>query len=186
MKTEEIKHRHHLIPRHMGGDDSEDNLTPPISIDLHAAFHKQLWEDFGKKEDYIAWKCLSGRITPEQARLLAAKQGQEKSERYKTSRVQTGLILSSAATFESRSKGGKQASSSLVNWQQENKEKFLEQCKQNGTKTSQKQKIPHKYLGVIYESKKSLQKEHKMYNNKFYKLLEIGEIIRLDKLIGAY
>lgn len=65
-------HRHHLIPRHMGGNNSEENLTPPISIELHAEFHRLLWLDFGKVEDFIAWKALSGRIKSEEARLAVA------------------------------------------------------------------------------------------------------------------
>ena len=36
-----MKHKHHIIPKHMGGDNSKMNLTPPISVELHAAFHKE-------------------------------------------------------------------------------------------------------------------------------------------------
>ena len=170
----------------MGGDDSEDNLTPPISIELHAAFHKQLWEDFGKKEDYIAWKCLSGRMKPEQARIEACKEGQRKSEKYRSSRATCGERLKEHVTSASLSKGGKTASKALVKWQQDNKEAFRKQCSLIGKTHSYKNNIPHSYLGVVYESKKALQKEQKMYNNKFYKLLKQGDITRLDKLIEGY
>jgi len=44
----------------MGGDDSPDNITPPISIALHAELHKDLYEHFGKTEDFLAWKGLLG------------------------------------------------------------------------------------------------------------------------------
>ena len=44
-----MKHKHHIIPRHMGGTDEPSNLTPPISVALHAALHKDLWEHFGKR-----------------------------------------------------------------------------------------------------------------------------------------
>ena len=54
------KHKHHIIPKHMGGDDSPDNLTPPISIPLHAALHKDLYEHFGKEEDLFAHNVLVG------------------------------------------------------------------------------------------------------------------------------
>lgn len=182
----ERKHRHHLIPKHMGGDDSEENLTPPISIDVHAAFHKQLWEDFGHVEDYIAWKCLAGRMTTEEARLAAAKAGQDKSNKYKQSRKKLGISLSKLATSETCSKGGKEASKSLVQWQKENSELFKKQCVLNGKKASVRQQIPHQYKGKTYMSKKELQKEHKIYNNLFYKLLKSGEIKRLDKMIESY
>ena len=78
-----ILHKHHLIPKHMGGTDDPSNLTPPISIELHAEFHRDLWECFGFKQDYIAWQALSGRITTEEARLAAAKIGQDNSKKYK-------------------------------------------------------------------------------------------------------
>jgi len=67
-------HRHHIIPKHLGGSDSEENLTPPISVKLHAEFHRDLYEALGHVEDKIAWKALSGRITNEQVRLKASLQ----------------------------------------------------------------------------------------------------------------
>lgn len=174
-------HVHHLIPRHLGGTDDPKNLTPPISVELHAEFHKQLWLELGHLEDFIAWKALSGRMTSEQARLAAAKEGQKKSALYKESRKLTGKHLLESATKESCSKGGKTASVSLVKWQLENAEKFKKQCSLIGSLSKERQKIPHKYKGVVYESKKQLQKEHKMSNTKFYSLLASLEIERLEK-----
>jgi len=176
--TTQRKHRHHLIPRHMGGSDEEDNLTPPISIEVHAAFHYQLWQDFGKKEDLIAWKCLSGRITSEEARLEAAKAGQDRSELYKETRRGLGERLQKFATAESCSRGGKESSKSLVQWQKDNELVFKARCAALGKENTKKLQIPHTYQGVHYQSKKALQKEHKMCNNKFYKLLAAGEILR--------
>lgn len=54
-------HKHHIIPKHMGGGNKPNNLTPPISVPLHAALHQDLYKHFGKQEDYIAWKMLSGQ-----------------------------------------------------------------------------------------------------------------------------
>jgi len=57
MKQE--KHKHHIQPKHMTGgiyDNSPDNITPPISIAMHAALHKDLYEHFGKTEDFLASK----------------------------------------------------------------------------------------------------------------------------------
>ncbi len=66
-------HRHHILPKHMGGTDDEWNLTAPITIEEHAEAHRILFELHGKVQDYIAWKCLSGRITNEEARIMASK-----------------------------------------------------------------------------------------------------------------
>jgi NUMOD3 motif len=53
-------HRHHIVPHHMSGDDEPDNLTGPISIAMHAALHKDLYEHFGKQQDLVAWRLLAG------------------------------------------------------------------------------------------------------------------------------
>ena len=65
-----MKHKHHIIPRHMGGSDDLSNLVE-VTVEEHANLHKQLWEDLGYHEDYIAWQCLSGQITNYEATLAA-------------------------------------------------------------------------------------------------------------------
>lgn len=177
-------HRHHIIPRHMGGDDSEDNLTPPISVALHAEFHRLLWLDFGRSEDFIAWKALAGRITPEEARLMAAKAGQDKSDTYRASRPFAAAAMLNSVTSETCSRGGKAANSKLLEWQRENRDAFLRQCAENGRRKTPKQHIPHEYLGDRYESKKALQAAHGMSICGFYGKLRRGEIKRLDREIA--
>ena len=39
-------------------DNSPDNITPPISVELHAALHKDLWRHLGKWQDELAYKSL--------------------------------------------------------------------------------------------------------------------------------
>ena len=63
-------HKHHIIPRHMGGTDDAANIVE-VTVEQHALLHKQLWEDLGYQEDYIAWRCLSGAISSEEAKILA-------------------------------------------------------------------------------------------------------------------
>jgi len=77
-----IYHKHHIIPRHMGGSDDPSNLIE-VTIEQHAALHKQLWEDLGHWEDNIAWKMLSGQITKADLNHLIsinAHKGQKHSE----------------------------------------------------------------------------------------------------------
>jgi hypothetical protein len=170
-------HRHHIIPKHMGGGDEEENLTPPISLKLHAEFHKDLYNRLGFTEDYIAWKALSGRLSSEQARLMAAKAGQDKSDKYKSRDLREHL--SKVRTKESCSKGGKEASKQLVSWIRDNIEQHKKTCAYNARKNAEKRKIPHEYLGVYYDSKKALQEATKISNTSFYKKLGEGEITRL-------
>lgn len=67
-------HNHHRIPKHMKENPhySNDNLER-LSVDEHAESHMWLWFWFGQTEDYIAWQSLSGKMTEEEARILAVK-----------------------------------------------------------------------------------------------------------------
>lgn len=60
-----MKHKHHIIPKHMGGKDTPENiifLTPAE----HAKAHQELYEKYGKIEDYLAWKGLAGFMGKEE------------------------------------------------------------------------------------------------------------------------
>ena len=57
-----VYHNHHIIPRHAGGTDDPSNLVK-LTIEEHAEAHRKLFETYGRKEDYIAWKGLSGQWT---------------------------------------------------------------------------------------------------------------------------
>ena len=49
----------------MGGTDDENNLIT-VTVEKHAEEHKRLYELYGKIEDYIAWKGLTGSIGKEE------------------------------------------------------------------------------------------------------------------------
>ena len=59
-----MKHRHHVIPRHMGGTDDPSNIVE-LSVAEHAEAHRLLFEQYGHKEDELAWKGLAGIIGKE-------------------------------------------------------------------------------------------------------------------------
>jgi hypothetical protein len=59
-----MKHKHHIIPKHMGGTDDKSNLIE-LNVEEHAEAHRILYEEHGKKEDYLAWKGLTGQIDKE-------------------------------------------------------------------------------------------------------------------------
>lgn len=69
-----MKHKHHIIPKHMGGTDDPNNLIE-LTIEEHAQAHFNLWEKFGCIEDKIAWECLSGRKLSEEERIILSKSG---------------------------------------------------------------------------------------------------------------
>ena len=64
-----IYHIHHIIPKHMGGDDSATNLVK-LTIEEHAEAHRKLYEEHGNKFDYIAYMALSNQIGHEEANYM--------------------------------------------------------------------------------------------------------------------
>lgn len=63
----------------MGGTDETTNLIE-LTVEEHANEHRILYEKFGKHDDYVAWKALSGTIGREElvselCRLGGIKQG---------------------------------------------------------------------------------------------------------------
>lgn len=67
-----IYHKHHIIPRHMGGTDDPSNLIE-LTVEEHAEAHRKLFEQYGRWQDKIAWKALSGQISKEEARIASAR-----------------------------------------------------------------------------------------------------------------
>lgn len=67
-----MKHKHHIVPKHMGGSDDSSNLIE-LTAEEHAQAHLDLYEKHGKKEDLCAYYMLSGNI--EKYRKVYAKLG---------------------------------------------------------------------------------------------------------------
>lgn len=74
-------HKHHIIPRYMGGTNAVENLIE-VTVTQHAMYHFCNYQLWGNEEDKIAWKTLSGQITLDRAKqeamMLGAKKGAEK------------------------------------------------------------------------------------------------------------
>jgi hypothetical protein len=72
-----IYHKHHIIPKHMGGSDDPSNLIK-LTIEEHAEAHRILYEQYGKIEDRLAWHGLLGLIGKDDILLEIAKSNGEK------------------------------------------------------------------------------------------------------------
>lgn len=57
-----IYHRHHIIPRHIGGTDDPSNLIK-LTVEEHAEAHRILWEQHHRQEDFLAWQGLMGIVS---------------------------------------------------------------------------------------------------------------------------
>jgi hypothetical protein len=53
-----MKHKHHIIPRHIGGTDDPSNIAH-LTPEEHADAHKKLWEQYERWQDYCAWQGLA-------------------------------------------------------------------------------------------------------------------------------
>ncbi len=67
-------HIHHVLPKHMGGGDEEENLVV-LTVEEHALAHEALWKKYGQYGDYLAYRMLSGQIAPSEASRLAKLEG---------------------------------------------------------------------------------------------------------------
>jgi hypothetical protein len=53
------KHKHHIIPKHMGGSDDSENIIE-LTLEEHAEAHLALYKKYNKKEDLCAYYLLIG------------------------------------------------------------------------------------------------------------------------------
>jgi hypothetical protein len=60
-----IYHKHHIIPKHMGGTDDPSNLIE-LTVEEHAEAHRKLFEQYGHWQDELAWKGLAKMIGREE------------------------------------------------------------------------------------------------------------------------
>lgn len=135
-RPDERTHKHHIIPKYMGGLDTPENLVE-VTVTQHAMFHFCNYQLWGNEEDKIAWKAISGQIDvdviKQEAQLLGAKKGgqihkengtgifsltfeqrSENSKKIAKSNKEKGIAIfgmTSVQKSEARKKGGKNSSS---------------------------------------------------------------------------
>lgn len=66
---EQNLHKHHIIPKHMGGHDIEENYTY-ISVREHIICHFLLWKIYRLPNDLRAMKMLGANLSKEHRRIV--------------------------------------------------------------------------------------------------------------------
>ena len=75
-----IYHKHHIIPKSLGGSNDESNIVK-LTLSGHIAVHKWMYEEYGRWEDRLAYLALSGRIGKEEILRLKSREGNKKQLR---------------------------------------------------------------------------------------------------------
>jgi len=77
-RPNERTHKHHLVPKYMGGSDEPENLVE-VTVTQHVMFHFCNYQLWSNEEDRIAWRAISGQIGVDEIKrevqLLGAKKG---------------------------------------------------------------------------------------------------------------
>jgi hypothetical protein len=129
-----LKHKHHIIPKHMGGSDDQSNLVE-LTVEEHAEAHRKLYEQYGHWQDKIAYDMLSGQIGLDdaiQAARGAANRGRKRTEEQKarlreacqlrTERQRADGTLDRANKKRSEAhKGKKKSAEHLAKWAESRK-----------------------------------------------------------------
>lgn len=71
-------HKHHIIPKHMGGTDDPANLVE-LTVEQHAEAHRILYEKYGHIQDKLAWQGLSGIISNQEIIYTLLSEGRKGS-----------------------------------------------------------------------------------------------------------
>ena len=84
-----MKHLHHIIPRHAGGTDDPSNLVE-LTPEEHAEAHRKLWEEHGRWQDYCAWMGLAKYSTNKEHIKLVIQESNRARKGMKYNRIKTG------------------------------------------------------------------------------------------------
>jgi len=79
-KLKKFKHKHHVIPKHMGGTDNPENIVE-LTPRQHAKAHLNLYKKFGKKEDLCAFYLMTK--DPRGPQILSSLGGKKQGKKIK-------------------------------------------------------------------------------------------------------
>jgi hypothetical protein len=162
-----IYHKHHIIPKHMGGTDDPSNLVE-LTVEEHAQAHKELFEKYGHKEDELAWKGLSAMLSKEEIiKTLLQENGRKtgKNNKNKTAWNKGKTVESDprVAKYVEKNKGRKHQDTSKMGRYKRTPEIISKLKKPKSEET--KQKIREKSL-LQFSSEENRKKLSNILKNK--------------------
>ena len=140
-----MKHKHHILPRHMGGTDDPDNIVE-LTIPEHAEAHRLLWEEHGNEYDRIAWLSLSRQMSLDSAQMEAKREG---VRRFHTGRKRSPETIQRMREAQQKNvrEGKWRGPSGGHSWSQEAKKRFSKTL--TGAKRGPYKKSPCPNCGMM-------------------------------------
>jgi len=101
----------------MGGTDNPSNLIE-LTVEEHAEAHRTLYDKYGKQEDYLAWRGLSGHIGKEEIIRERCSLGGLNSQKNRRDKGLDVYFLneSEEQLFKWRSEAGKLSTNKGAKW----------------------------------------------------------------------
>lgn len=185
-----MKHKHHIVPRHMGGADEASNIIE-VSVKEHAELHFALYLEYGNWQDLRAayglaglsgWECVEGygfkgrTHTPETKEKIRAKLKKRKlteKHKKKIGQAHEGKIITEDVRMRISNTllGYKHTDQSKYNMAQAQrnkkvKTKFSQKCRQNCYKKTSKKVM---YNGIVYNSIREASRMEKVGRTEIVK-----------------
>lgn len=128
-----VTHKHHIIPKHMGGSDDASNLVD-LTVDEHAEAHRLLWEQHGNEYDRIAWLSLTKQIDCAEARILSVIEwNKNRTISDETKQKMSQSLKKYYSDPENRKKQSEATKEGMKDWwnglSEEEREDWIERCK---------------------------------------------------------
>lgn len=173
-----VFHKHHIIPKHMGGSDDSSNLIE-LTVEEHAEAHRKLWEEHGNEYDKIAWLSLTNQIDNAEARILAVIEwNKNRIISDETKEKMSESMKKYYSNPENREKASKATKDGVKHWwnnlSEQERQDWIERCKKRpdgwiqpkgwtlSEKTKQKMKGPREPYGPQSEEhRKNISKSRK-------------------------
>ena len=173
-------HKHHIIPRYFNSPCPIAQMTIDLTIQQHAEAHKDLYETYGRREDYIAWQALAGMMGKEEIILEAQRLGPLNRDREAHAEAVRQARLGTKQPQKTRNKiaqsntGKKQSEETIA-------KRVMKQKGQKRPNTSAKIRGSNNGSSKLH-LKPSYQKLYEMYVNDGKNFVEIGKIVGVSNV----